>query len=65
MKNILLKATSLRKYYPIKKGIFLNTVGFFRAVDDVSFFIREEKLLIANLKVFKRELILEKRFLMT
>jgi peptide/nickel transport system ATP-binding protein len=33
----LIKIRKLKKYYPIKKGIFGKIVGFSKAVDDVSF----------------------------
>lgn len=36
-KDPLLRVNNLKKYYPIKKGIFSRTVGNVQAVDDVSF----------------------------
>ena len=33
----LLEVTNLKKYFPIKGGVFSKTVGFVYAVDDVSF----------------------------
>ncbi len=33
----VLKVSSLKKYFPIKKGFFKKTVGHIRAVDDISF----------------------------
>ena len=37
----LLDVRGLRKYYPIAKGFFRRVVGHVRAVDDVSFTVRE------------------------
>ena len=33
----VLQVQELKKYFPIRKGIFKRTVGWIRAVDDVSF----------------------------
>jgi oligopeptide/dipeptide ABC transporter ATP-binding protein len=41
----LLELKNLRKYFPIRAGIFRNVVGQVRAVDDVSFHIREGETL--------------------
>ncbi len=41
----LLEVKDLRKYYPIRKGFFRKTVGYVRAVDDISFFINEGETL--------------------
>ncbi len=41
----ILKVTGLKKYFPIKKGVFRKTVGYTKAVDDVSFFARGEETL--------------------
>ena len=41
----LLEVTELKKYFPIKRGFFKRTVGYVRAVDDVSFFVREGETL--------------------
>jgi oligopeptide transport system ATP-binding protein len=35
--NQLISIKNLVKYFPIKKGVFRNTVGWVKAVDDVSF----------------------------
>ncbi len=43
--NVLLEVKGLKKYFPIQKGFFQKTVGNIRAVDDVSFFIRENEVL--------------------
>ena len=39
--QLLLEVNHLKKYFPIKEGFFRKTVGQVRAVDDVSFSIRE------------------------
>jgi peptide/nickel transport system ATP-binding protein len=41
----LLEVRNLRKYFPIRKGFLLQTVGMIRAVDDVSFFVNEGETL--------------------
>jgi peptide/nickel transport system ATP-binding protein len=41
----LLEVRELRKYFPIRKGFLRKTVGAVRAVDDVSFIIREGETL--------------------
>ncbi len=43
--NEVLLVQNLKVYYPIKKGLFRRTVGFVKAVDDVSFVIREGETL--------------------
>ena len=43
--NPLLKIENLRKYFPIRKGIFQRTSGQVKAVDGVDFFIREGETL--------------------
>ncbi len=43
--KILLEVKNLKKYFPIKAGVFKRTVGWVRAVDDVSFFIRKGETL--------------------
>src|ERR1043165_2651281 len=45
MSDILLEVKGLKKYFPIKKGIFSSTVGYVKAVDDVSFTIRRGETL--------------------
>ncbi|HEY3875953.1 MAG TPA: dipeptide ABC transporter ATP-binding protein [Candidatus Kapabacteria bacterium] len=40
MAENLLEVSHLKKYFPIKKGIFSKTVGHVKAVDDVSFTIK-------------------------
>ena len=36
-KNILIEVSGLKKYFPIKKGIFQQTVGHIKAVDNINF----------------------------
>lgn len=38
-KKYLLEVNNLKKYFPIKGGVFGRTVGHIKAVDDVSFFV--------------------------
>ncbi len=42
---MLLEVKNLKKYFPIKAGVFRKTVGWVKAVDDVSFFIRKGETL--------------------
>ncbi|MGC9140648.1 MAG: peptide ABC transporter ATP-binding protein, partial [Athalassotoga sp.] len=39
--QILLDVKNLKKYFPIKAGVFRSTVGWVKAVDDVSFYIKK------------------------
>ncbi len=41
----LLRVNHLKKYFPIKRGIFKNVVGHVRAVDDVSFTLWKNQVL--------------------
>jgi len=43
--NILLEVKNLKKYFPIQKGLLRRTVGYVRAVDDVSLYLREGETL--------------------
>lgn len=45
MAENLLEVSHLKKYFPIKKGIFSKTVGYVKAVDDVSFTIKKGETL--------------------
>jgi len=45
MSEILLDVQHLKKYFPIKRGIFSKTIGNVKAVDDVSFTIRQGETL--------------------
>jgi ABC-type glutathione transport system ATPase component len=42
---LLLQVDNLKKFFPITKGIFRSKIGEVRAVDDVSFAIRERETL--------------------
>lgn len=44
-KNILLQVKNLKKYFPVKKGLFSKTPSYVRAVDDVSFYISKGETL--------------------
>ncbi len=41
----ILDVRNLRKYFPIKKGFFRKTVGYVKAVDDLSLYINEGETL--------------------
>ena len=43
--NLLLEVENLRKYFPVRKGIFQRTVAQVKAVDDIDLFIREGETL--------------------
>jgi peptide/nickel transport system ATP-binding protein len=43
--QILLDVRGLRKFFPIRRGFLRKTVGYVRAVDDVSFYIRKGETL--------------------
>lgn len=43
--NILLEVKGLKKYFPIQKGFLRKVVGYVKAVDDVSFYIKEGETL--------------------
>jgi peptide/nickel transport system ATP-binding protein len=43
--KVLLEVKNLKKYFPISKGLMRKTVGYVKAVDDVSFYIREGETL--------------------
>lgn len=43
--NVLLDVKDLKKFFPIHKGLLKRTVGYVKAVDDVSFFVREGETL--------------------
>jgi oligopeptide/dipeptide ABC transporter ATP-binding protein len=43
--SILLNVRGLKKYFPIQKGLLRRTVGYVKAVDDVTFFVREGETL--------------------
>ena len=39
--NILLEVKGLKKYFPVQRGILRKVVGYVKAVDDVSIYIKE------------------------
>jgi peptide/nickel transport system ATP-binding protein len=41
----ILEVSNLRKYFPIKAGFFRKTVGYVKAVDDVSLYVNEGETL--------------------
>ncbi len=43
--ELLLEVKNLKKYFPVKRGILRRTVGWVKAVDGVSFFIRRGETL--------------------
>jgi peptide/nickel transport system ATP-binding protein len=43
--SLLLRVSELKKYFPIQRGLFRTTIGHVRAVDGVSFAIREHETL--------------------
>ncbi len=43
--DIILEVKNLKKYFPISRGLFSRTAGHVKAVDGVSFFIREGEVL--------------------
>ncbi|MBU1152570.1 ATP-binding cassette domain-containing protein [bacterium] len=43
--DILLEVKDLKKYFPIKKGVFLKTTGYIKAVDSLSFNIKKGETL--------------------
>jgi peptide/nickel transport system ATP-binding protein len=43
--NILLDVKGLKKYFPIQTGMMRRTTGYVKAVDDISFYVRERETL--------------------
>lgn len=43
MKNALLKVENLKKYFPIKGGVFNKTIGHVHAVEEVSFSVNKKE----------------------
>ena len=44
-KDLILQVKALKKYFPIEKGLLRRTVGYVKAVDDVSFSIAKGEVL--------------------
>ncbi len=44
-KDSLLRVNNLRTYFPVKRGLLRKTVGYVKAVDDVSFHIAQKETL--------------------
>jgi len=42
---MIIKGKKIRKYFPIKKGIFLQTAGHVKALEEVDFFVQEHETL--------------------
>ncbi|HZK11767.1 MAG TPA: oligopeptide/dipeptide ABC transporter ATP-binding protein [Atribacterota bacterium] len=40
-KKVLLKVSNLKKYFPVKAGIFQKTIAYVKAVDDIDLYINE------------------------
>ena len=43
--EVILDLKNIKKYYPIQRGIFHKTVGYVKAVDDVSLFVKKGETL--------------------
>ena len=43
--NVLLEVKNLKKYFSVKAGVFRKTVGYIKAVDDISFYINKGETL--------------------
>jgi oligopeptide/dipeptide ABC transporter ATP-binding protein len=43
--NTILEVKNLKQYFPIYRGFFQKIIGYIRAVDDVSFSLREQEVL--------------------
>ncbi len=43
--SVLLEVRNLKKHFPIRRGWFSRTIGYVKAVDGVSFFVREGETL--------------------
>jgi oligopeptide/dipeptide ABC transporter ATP-binding protein len=44
-RSVILEVRGLKQYFPIRQGFFRRTAGHVKAVDGVSFFIRENEIL--------------------
>ncbi len=43
--NVLFKVDNLKKYFPIRKGVFRKVIGNVKAVDDLSFYMKKGETL--------------------
>ena len=43
--SVLLDVKGLKKYFPIRRGLLQKTIGYVKAVDDVSFFLNRGETL--------------------
>jgi oligopeptide/dipeptide ABC transporter ATP-binding protein len=43
--TLLLDVKNLKKFFPVRKGVFKNLVGYVKAVDDINLYIREGETL--------------------
>lgn len=43
MSDVILEVKDLKKYFPIRSGVFQRTIGHVKAVDQISFTMKEEK----------------------
>jgi oligopeptide transport system ATP-binding protein len=43
--RMLLRVENLKKYFPVRRGVFSRVTGYVRAVDDISFEVRARKTL--------------------
>jgi len=44
-KSVLLDVRGLKKYFPIRRGLLQKTIGYVKAVDDVTFFLNQGETL--------------------
>lgn len=45
MSEVILSVNNLKKYFPIRAGVFQKTVGYVKAVDDISFEVKKGETL--------------------
>ncbi len=43
--DVLLQVTALKKFFPVRKGVFRRVAGWVKAVDDVSLFVKDSETL--------------------